>query len=313
MKHISQILQNLSIPSDRSSAKQNGSSDDEDLESITTELDSPAGEPHGTDIFRVAGVPTGFSDIDQLTGGLQPSDLVVVASRSSIGKTSLALGMTYGAAMSHGKTVAFFTLESNSEQLISRLIAMETGVAAISLRLGQISDNEWDRISRAVGRLSEASIFVDDTASSIMDIRSKARSLKAEQGLDLIVVDPIQLVEDKEGIDRSQILSEASKALKDLACELDIPVVVLSQLSLEMESRSDRRPLLSDLRETGSLGNDADVVMFIYREDRYEADSEKRGVAEIIVAKHRHGPVGSINLRFFDRTTRFTDLELYPV
>jgi replicative DNA helicase len=262
---------------------------------------------------EVVGVATGFSDLDQLTGGLQRSDLIIVAARPSMGKTSLALGMAYGAAVGHGKTVGIFSLEMSAEQLVQRVLSMETGVDTHRLRLGQIDDNEWDRISRAFGRLSEAPIYIDDASTSnIMDVRSKARRLQAEHGLDLIIVDYLQLMTARRTENRVQEISEISRGLKGLARELNVPVVALSQLSRAVESRSDHKPMLSDLRESGSIEQDADIVVFIYREDKYEEDSEKKGIAEIIVSKHRNGPVGSINLRFFDRTARFADLELYP-
>jgi replicative DNA helicase len=262
---------------------------------------------------EVVGVATGFSDLDQLTGGLQRSDLIIVAARPSMGKTSLALGMAYGAAVGHSKTVGIFSLEMSAEQLVQRVLSMETGVDTHRLRLGQIDDNEWDRISRAFGRLSEAPIYIDDASTSnIMDVRSKARRLQAEHGLDLIIVDYLQLMTARRTENRVQEISEISRGLKGLARELNVPVVALSQLSRAVESRADHKPMLSDLRESGSIEQDADIVMFIYREDKYEEDSEKKGIAEIVVAKHRNGPVGSINLRFFDRTARFADLELYP-
>ncbi len=262
---------------------------------------------------EVVGVATGFSDLDQITGGLQRSDLIIVAARPSMGKTSLALGMAYGAAVGHKKTVGIFSLEMSAEQLVQRVLSMETGVDTHRLRLGQIDDNEWDRISRAFGRLSEAPIFVDDSAAgSIMDIRSKARRLQAEQGLDLVIVDYLQLMSGRRSENRVQEISEISRGLKGLARELNVPVVALSQLSRAVESRADHRPMLSDLRESGSIEQDADIVVFIYREDKYEEESEKKGIAEIIIAKHRNGPVGSVNLRFFDKTARFADLELYP-
>jgi replicative DNA helicase len=260
----------------------------------------------------VVGVPTGFSDLDQLTGGLQKSDLVILAARPSMGKTSLALGIAYGAAVQHGKTVGVFSLEMSSEQLVQRLLSMETGVDSHRLRLGQIDDGEWDRISRAFGRLAEANIYIDDAAgASVMDVRSKSRRLQAEHGLDMVIVDYLQLMSSRRSENRVQEISEISRGLKGLARELNVPVIALSQLSRAVESRSDHRPMLSDLRESGSIEQDADIVMFIFREDKYEEDSEKKGIAEIIVAKHRNGPVGTISLRFFDRTARFADLELY--
>jgi replicative DNA helicase len=260
----------------------------------------------------VVGVGTGFSDLDQLLGGLQRSDLVIVAARPSMGKSSLALGLAYGASVGHGKTVGIFTLEMSAEQLVQRLLSMETGVDAHRLRLGQIDDSEWDRISRAFGRLAEAKIYIDDQAgASVMDVRSKARRLQAEYGLDLVIIDYLQLMNSRRTENRVQEISEISRGLKGLARELNVPVVALSQLSRAVESRSDHRPMLSDLRESGSIEQDADVVLFIYREDKYEEESDKKGIAEIIVAKHRNGPVGSINLRFFERTARFADLEVY--
>lgn len=261
---------------------------------------------------EVVGVATGFADLDQLTGGLQRSDLVIVAARPSMGKTAFALGVAYGAALQHGKTVGIFSMEMSAEQLVQRLLATETGVDSHRLRLGQINDNEWDRISRAFGRLSEANIFIDDSAAaSIMDIRSKARRLQAEHGVDVIIVDYLQLMSGRRTENRVQEISEISRGLKGLARELNVPVVALSQLSRAVETRADHRPMLSDLRESGSIEQDADIVMFIYREEKYDETSDKKGIAEIMVAKHRNGPVGSINLRFFEQTARFADLELY--
>jgi replicative DNA helicase len=238
--------------------------------------------------------------------------LIILAARPSMGKTSLALGMAYGAAIGHKKTVGIFSLEMSAEQLVQRLLAMETGVDSHRLRLGQIDDHEWDRVIRAFGRLAETAIFIDDAAgASVMDVRSKARRLQAEHGLDLIVVDYLQLMSGRRTENRVQEISEISRGLKGLARELNIPVLALSQLSRAVETRSDHRPMLSDLRESGSIEQDADIVLFIYREDKYDEDTEKKGIAEILIAKHRNGPVGAINLRFFERTARFADLELY--
>ncbi|MDQ3442434.1 MAG: replicative DNA helicase [Chloroflexota bacterium] len=261
---------------------------------------------------EVVGVPTGFSDLDKLTGGLQRSDLLIVAARPSMGKTAFALGMAYGAAVQHGRKVGVFSLEMSAEQLVQRLLATETGVDSHRLRLGNIDDSEWDRISRAFGRLAEAEIYIDDSANaSVMDVRSKARRLQAENGLDLIIVDYLQLMSGRRTDNRVQEISEISRGLKGLARELNIPVVALSQLSRAVETRADHRPMLSDLRESGSIEQDADIVMFIFRDDKYDENSEKKGIAELIIAKHRNGPVGSVNLRFFERTARFADLELY--
>jgi len=260
----------------------------------------------------VVGVPTGFADLDKLTGGLQRSDLIILAARPSVGKTSFQLGIAHNAAVQYGKTVAIFSLEMSAEQLVQRLLAMETGVDSHRLRLGLINDDEWDQISRAFGRLAEAKIFIDDTPSiNIMELRSKARRLMAEHGVDLIIVDYLQLAQGRRAENRVQEISDISRSLKGLARELNVPVLALSQLSRAVESRTDHRPMLSDLRESGSIEQDADIVMFIYREDVYDPDTEKKGIAEIIVAKHRNGPTDTISLRFFDRTARFADLELY--
>ena len=260
----------------------------------------------------VVGVATGYTDLDQLTGGLQKSDLIIVAARPAMGKTAFALGMAHGAAVTHGKTVGIFSLEMSAEQLVQRLLSTETGVDSHRLRLGHIDDGEWDRISRAFGRLAEANIFIDDTAGAgIMDVRSKARRLQAEHGLDLVIIDYLQLMSSRRSENRVQEVSEISRGLKGLARELNIPVIALSQLSRAVETRSEHKPMLSDLRESGSIEQDADIVMFIYREEKYDENTEKKGIAEIIVAKHRNGPVGEINLRFFDKTARFADLELY--
>ncbi len=261
---------------------------------------------------QLVGVPTGFTDLDSLTGGFQRSDLLILAARPSMGKTAFSLGMAYGAAVKHGRTVGIFSLEMSAEQLVQRLLATETGIDSHRIRLGAINDREWDEISRAFGRLSEAKIFIDDSANAgIMDVRSKARRLQAEHGLDIVIVDYLQLMSGRRSENRVQEISEISRGLKGLARELNVPVVALSQLSRAVESRADHRPMLSDLRESGSIEQDADIVMFIYREEKYDEHSDKKGIAEIIVAKHRNGPVSSVNLRFFEATARFADLEMY--
>jgi len=224
----------------------------------------------------------------------------------------LQLGITHNAAVRHGKTVGIFSLEMSAEQLVQRLLSMETGVDSHRLRMGLIDDSEWDQISRAFGRLAEANVYIDDTPGiSIMEVRSKARRLYAERGLDLIIIDYLQLLSGRRTENRVQEISEISRSLKGLARELNIPVLALSQLSRAVESRTDHRPMLSDLRESGSIEQDADIVMFIYREEVYDKETEKKGLAEVIVAKHRNGPTGTVNLRFFERTARFADLELY--
>lgn len=261
----------------------------------------------------VVGVPTGFADLDKLTGGLQKSDLIIIAARPSVGKSALGLGMAYNAAVHHQRTIGLFVLEMSAEQIVQRILSMETGVDSHRLRLGLIDDSEWNSVVRAFGRLSEAPIFVDDTASvTLMDVRSKARRLHAEHGLDLIIVDYLQLMSGgRRSENRVQEISEISRGLKGLARELDVPVVALAQLSRAVESRQSHVPMLSDLRESGSIEQDADVVMFIYREEIYDPDTDRKGITDLIVSKHRNGPVGTVHLRFFDRTARFADLELY--
>ena len=257
---------------------------------------------------------TGFSDLDQMTGGpaaLRPDH------RGGAARDGQDAAWPWAwptARRSAHKQDGRHLQPGDVGRATGAARALDgDGVDSHRLRLGQIDDNEWDRISRAFGRLSEAPIFVDDSAAcSIMDVRSKARRLQAEQGLDLIIIDYLQLMSGRRTENRVQEISEISRGLKGLARELNVPVVALSQLSRAVETRADHRPMLSDLRESGSIEQDADIVLFIYREDKYDEESEKKGIAEIIVAKHRNGPVGSVNLRFFDRTARFADLELYP-
>ncbi len=281
---------------------------DEVLEGIFNRI-----TPNGDNRNAIVGVGTGYTDLDAMTGGFQRSDLIILAARPSMGKTAFALGITHGAALLHGKSVGIFSMEMSAEQLAYRLLSTETGIDSHRLRLGQVDDHEWERLSRALGRLSEAKIFIDDTAGAgIMEVRSKARRLMSEQGLDMIVVDYLQLMSsNRRNENRVQEIAEISRGLKGLARELNIPVIALSQLSRAVETRSDHRPMLSDLRESGSIEQDADLVMFIYREEKYDEETDKRGIAEIILAKHRNGPVGSINLRFFEQTARFADLEVH--
>lgn len=270
-------------------------------------------EHHGA----IVGLPTGFSDLDKLTGGLQKSDLIIMAARPSLGKTALALSLAYNTAVRYNNTVAYFSLEMSKEQMVQRLLSMDTQVDSQRMRSGYLSDDDWDRITEALGRLSTADIYIDDTAAiSIMEMRSKARRLQAEHGIDLVIVDYLQLMQGRigrSGDNRVQEISEISRSLKALARELDIPVVALSQLSRAVESRQSRIPQLSDLRESGSIEQDADIVMFIYRDEVYNPETERRNIADIIVAKHRNGPIGTISLYFQPNQTRFRDLELQHV
>lgn len=260
------------------------------------------------------GVPTGFSALDKMLGGLQASDLIIIAGRPSIGKTSFSLNIVQHAA-THlpRKTVAVFSLEMAGEQIVQRLIANMTGIDGQRLRLGQINDEEYDRMTEAIGRLSEAPIYIDDTpAASPNEIRSKSRRLYAERGLDMIVIDYLQLMRSSgRNENRVQEIAQISRSLKALARELKVPVIALSQLSRAVEARPDKHPQLSDLRESGSLEQDADVVMFLYREDAYDKMSERANIAEVIVAKHRNGPTGTVELHFNRSQSRFADLEYY--
>ena len=259
------------------------------------------------------GVPTGFIELEKLTGGLQRSDLIILAARPSMGKSSWALNIVQNAAIKHHATCAIFSLEMSKQQLAHRLLCSESGVDATKLRLGMINANEQQKLNRAFELLSEAPIYIDDTPSiSLTELRSKARRLHAEVGIDLVVVDYLQLVTTGRSSDnRVQEISEISRSLKALARELNAPVIALSQLSRAVEARTPHIPMLSDLRESGSLEQDADIVLFIYREDMYNRDTEKKGIADIYLAKHRNGPTGQFSLLFLEKSTRFVDLEVY--
>ncbi|MEJ5198508.1 MAG: replicative DNA helicase [Anaerolineae bacterium] len=258
------------------------------------------------------GVPSGFSKLDKLLGGFQKSDLIILAARPGVGKTSLALNIAVNAAKRYGQRVAFFSLEMSSEQLVQRLLAAETGINQQRLRLGEIADDEWPILMEAAGVLSETLLFIDDTpAVSALELRTKARRLQAEHGLDMVIVDYLQLMRsDTRSENRVQEISYISRSLKSLARELEVPLIALSQLSRAVESRSDHKPVLSDLRESGAIEQDADVVMFIYREEMVKENTERKNIADVIVAKHRNGPTDTVPL-YFDKTlTRFADLEL---
>ncbi|MFO8192804.1 MAG: replicative DNA helicase [Bacillota bacterium] len=258
----------------------------------------------------VTGLSTGFMDLDRLTSGLQNSDLVVIAARPSMGKTTLALNMAQQIAVREKKATAFFSMEMSKEQLAQRLLCAESQVDAQNMRRGFLSQDEWHKLTRAVGPLSESPLYIDDTASmSVMEVRAKARRLKAEKRLDAIFVDYLQLMRGfSRAESRQQELSEISRALKALAKELEVPVVALSQLSRAVEKRPDRRPILSDLMESGGIEANADVVMFIYRESYYNKDTEKGNIAEISIAKQRNGPTGLAELYFLDRFTKFANV-----
>lgn len=263
---------------------------------------------------RLMGVPTGYTMLDRVLGGLQKSDLIILAARPGMGKSSLAFSIALNAAKV-GARVAAFSLEMSDTQLVTRMLATTSGIDSHRLRLGSVNEYEMHALVGAGGTLAALPLYLDDTpATSINEIRSRARKLYAEGGLDLLIVDYMQLMSGSatsaKGDNRHQELSKISKGLKGLARELDIPVVALSQLSRAVEQRADKRPMLSDLRESGAIEEDADVVMFIYREDYYNEETDRQNIADILVAKHRHGATGTVSLFFRKELTQFRDLEI---
>jgi replicative DNA helicase len=261
---------------------------------------------------ELIGIPTGFTDLDKLLGGLQRSDLMILAARPSVGKTSLALSFAHNAAKKYRQRVAFFSLEMSNEQVVQRLISAETGINSQRLRRGEIEEHEWGRFMKATSDMAEILLFIDDTPGiSALELRTKARRLHAEVGLDLVIVDYLQLMRgDFRAENRVQEVSSISRALKGLARELNVPLVALSQLSRGVESRTDKRPILSDLRESGSLEQDADVVIFIYRDEMYNENTERPNIADVMIAKHRNGPTGSVALFFKKELAQFLEAEV---
>jgi replicative DNA helicase len=260
---------------------------------------------------QTTGIPTGYRDLDEVLLGWQPSNLIVVAARPGQGKTAFALGSAVHAALEVGRPVVFFSLEMGYLELTQRILAAEAGINSRLLRTGRIPEGDWTRISHAVGRLAEAPLFIDDNPHlTVMDMRAKCRRLKAAHGdLGLVVVDYLQLMSTPRKAENRQVeVSELSRGLKVLARDLEVPVLALSQLNRSLEYRADKRPMLADLRESGALEQDADIVAFIYRDDTYHPDSPDKGTAEVIVAKHRNGPTGKIRLAFLEHLTRFSDL-----
>jgi replicative DNA helicase len=254
------------------------------------------------------GVPTGFRDLDAMLGGLQKSDLVILAARPSMGKTSLALDMVRNIAL-ESKKVAFFSLEMSQQQLASRLLASQSGVGLWQMRTGGLTEDEFAKLSEGTGILSDLDISIDDSpGANIVEIRTKARRLYMEQGIDAIFIDYLQLIQGNAREGRVQEVSQISQELKNMARELKVPVVALSQLSRKTEDRPDKMPQLSDLRDSGSIEQDADVVMFIHREDYYDPESEKKGIAEIKISKHRNGPTGSVDLAWVKEMASFRNL-----
>lgn len=259
----------------------------------------------------VTGIPTGFTDLDYKTSGLQNSDLILIAARPGMGKTAMALNIAQYAAVQKHVPVAIFNLEMSKDQLVNRMLCSEVMVDSQKMRTGKLEDEDWNKIAQALGPLSEAPIYIDDTPGvSVMDIRAKCRRLKLEKNLGLIVIDYLQLMQGRGKTEsRQQEVSEISRSLKILAKELNIPVVTMSQLSRGPEARTDHRPMLSDLRESGAIEQDADIVMFLYRDDYYNPDTEKKNIAEVIIAKHRNGSTGTVELRWFGEYTKFANLK----
>ncbi|NLL71692.1 MAG: replicative DNA helicase [Epulopiscium sp.] len=260
---------------------------------------------------RVTGIPTGFLDLDYKTAGLQPSDFVLIAARPSMGKTAFALNVAQYAALRENIPTAIFSLEMSKDQLVNRMLCAEAMVDAQKVRTGNLEQEDWVKIARAMGPLSEAPIYIDDTPGiSVMEMRAKCRRLKLEKGLKLIMVDYLQLMSGNGRNDsRQQEISEISRSLKALAREMEAPVIALSQLSRACEARADHRPMLSDLRESGAIEQDADVVMFLYRDEYYHPDTEAKNQAELIIAKQRNGPTGTIDLVWLGQYTKFANMQ----
>ncbi|MBZ4643964.1 MAG: replicative helicase [Deferribacteraceae bacterium] len=260
---------------------------------------------------KITGTPTGFVDLDKMTNGLQKSDLIIVAGRPGMGKTAFALNIALNAASKYKKSVAVFSLEMSSGQLVQRLLSSEARIESSKLRSGRFNMEEWTKLASVAGQLNELNIYIDDTpAISSMEIRAKCRRIKRDVGLDLIIVDYLQLMSGSRADSREQQISEISRSLKALAKELDVPVIALSQLNRSVESRTDKRPVPSDLRESGAIEQDADLIIFLYRDEFYNKETKYPGIAEVIVAKHRNGPTGTIPLAFIKEFTKFENAEV---
>ncbi|MCK1994700.1 replicative DNA helicase [Peribacillus muralis] len=260
----------------------------------------------------VTGIPTGFAELDRMTAGFQRNDLIIVGARPSVGKTAFALNIAQNVATKTEENVAIFSLEMGAEQLVMRMLCAEGNINAQNLRTGSLTDEDWRKLTMAMGSLSNAGIYIDDTPGvRIGEIRSKCRRLKQEHGLGMILIDYLQLIQGdgRSGDNRQQEVSEISRSLKALARELKVPVIALSQLSRGVEQRQDKRPMMSDIRESGSIEQDADIVAFLYRDDYYDKESENKNIIEIIIAKQRNGPVGTVSLAFVKEYNKFVNLE----
>lgn len=261
---------------------------------------------------HITGVPTGFTELDYKTAGLHTSDLVLIAARPAMGKSAFALNIAANAALKANVPVVVFSLEMSKEQMVNRILCSEAMVDSNKVRTGKLDEEDWEKLAGSIGPLSEAEIYIDDTPGiSVMEIRAKCRKLKLEKNIGLVVIDYLQLVQgtNKRGGSREQEISEISRSLKMLAKEIGVPVIALSQLSRAVEQRPDHRPMLSDLRESGAIEQDADIVMFLYRDDYYNQESEKKDIAEVIIAKHRGGSTGTVELLWLGNYTKFVNLE----
>lgn len=260
----------------------------------------------------ITGIPSGFPDLDRMTAGFQKNDLIIVAARPSVGKTAFALNIAQSVATKTNETVAIFSLEMGAEQLVMRMLCAEGNLDAQRMRTGKLTAEDWGKLSLALGSLSNSKVFIDDTPGiKVNDIRTKCRRLAQEHGLGMILIDYLQLIQGSGRLkeNRQQEVSEISRTLKEIARELQVPVIALSQLSRGVESRQDKRPLMSDIRESGSIEQDADIVAFLYRDDYYEKDSEKKDIIEIIIAKQRNGPVGTVELAFRKEYNKFLSID----
>ncbi|MFB4161537.1 replicative DNA helicase [Geomicrobium sp. JSM 1781026] len=258
----------------------------------------------------LTGVSSGFQDLDRMTAGFQRSDLIIVAARPSMGKTAFALNIAQNIATKSDENVAIFSLEMGASQLVQRMLCAEGNIDGTRLRTGQLIEEDWEKLAMAMGSLSRAGIYIDDSPGiTVADIRAKCRRLKQERGLGMILIDYLQLIQGRGTESRQQEVSEISRNLKAIARELDVPVIALSQLSRGVESRQDKRPMMSDLRESGSIEQDADIVSFLFREDYYDHDAENQNMIEIIIAKQRNGPVGSVELAFIKEYNKFVNLD----
>ncbi|GIO07827.1 replicative DNA helicase [Brevibacillus reuszeri] len=259
----------------------------------------------------ITGIPTGYTDLDKMTAGFQRSDLIILAARPSVGKTAFALNVAQNVAARAGETVAIFSLEMGATQLVQRMICAEGNLDASRMRSGALEEDDWQKLTMAIGTLAKAPIYIDDTPGvTVQDIRAKCRRLQAERGLGMILIDYLQLIHGRgKGDNRQQEVSEISRTLKGIARELNVPVIALSQLSRGVEQRQDKRPMMSDIRESGSIEQDADIVAFLYRDDYYDKETENKNVIEVIIAKQRNGPTGTVELAFLKEFNKFVSLD----